>query len=81
VQAVHTWADGEWTVRTVPGGAATKTYRCPGCDQEIAAGVAHVVVWPTDALSPFVGLDERRHWHAGCWQARGRRTPVVRRGR
>jgi len=78
--AVQTWADGGWTVRTVPGGAATKAYRCPGCDQEIPAGVAHVVVWPTEDTG-LAGVDERRHWHTGCWRARGRRTPNVQRGR
>jgi len=63
------WPDGEWVVRQVPGAAATKTYRCPGCDQEIRPGVAHVVVWPAAAPGP----DERRHWHNSCWQRRPRR--------
>jgi hypothetical protein len=63
------WPDGDWLVRQVPGGAAAKVYRCPGCDQEIAVGTAHVVVWPDD--SP--GLAARRHWHAACWQRRPRR--------
>src|ERR1700728_3160579 len=43
---VQVWPDGDWVVRQVPGAAASKTYRCPGCDQEILPGVAHVVVWP-----------------------------------
>ena len=29
--------DGEWLVRPVAADAADKTYRCPGCEQEIAA--------------------------------------------
>jgi hypothetical protein len=64
------WPDGEWIVRHVPGAAATKTYRCPGCDQELVPGNAHVVVWP--AYTP--GAAERRHWHSSCWQRRPRRT-------
>jgi len=63
------WPDGEWVVRQVPGAAATKTYRCPGCDQEIRPGAAHVVVWPAQTPGP----DERRHWHNSCWQRRPRR--------
>ena len=68
--------DGEWVVRTVPGSAATKDYRCPGCDQVVAAGVAHLVAWPADDEG---AVADRRHWHTGCWQARGRRGPMVRR--
>jgi len=76
VEAVQAWGDGEWMVRGVAGGP--KTYRCPGCDQEIAAGVAHVVAWPVDGTG---GLDDRRHWHRGCWQARDRRAPGIQRRR
>ena len=64
------WPDGDWVVRQVPGGAATKTYRCPGCDQEILPGVPHVVVWPAQGPGPA----ERRHWHNSCWQRRPRRS-------
>ena len=57
-----------WVVRSVTGESA-KTYRCPGCDQEIRPGVPHVVAWrQADA-------EDRRHWHTPCWQARGRRGP------
>jgi hypothetical protein len=66
---VQEWPDGDWVVRQVPGAAAAKTYRCPGCDQEIRPGVAHVVVWPEQ--NP--GLAERRHWHNSCWLRRPRR--------
>ena len=69
--------DGDWVVRAVPGSAATKTYRCPGCDQEIAAGTAHVVVWPAFTR----GVAERRHWHRACWDRRLQRRPPARRGR
>jgi hypothetical protein len=63
------WPDGDWVVRQVPGAAATKMYRCPGCDQEILPGVAHVVVWPAETPGPA----GRRHWHNACWQRRPRR--------
>jgi hypothetical protein len=82
VEAVQAWGDREWMVRGVVGGP--KTYRCPGCDQEIAAGVAHVVAWPVDGAGGVAGaggLDDRRHWHRGCWQARDRRAPGVQRRR
>lgn len=63
------WPDGDWVVRQVPGEAAAKLYRCPGCDQEIRPGTAHVVVWPADTGGP----QDRRHWHLTCWQRRPRR--------
>lgn len=48
---------------------ARKTYRCPGCNQEIAAGLGHIVVVPR--LAP----EDRRHWHHACWANRHRRRP------
>jgi hypothetical protein len=78
VEAVQTSSDGAWMVRGIPGGAAVKAYRCPGCDQEIRVGVPHVVVWPADGRGD---LSDRRHWHTGCWRARDRRAPTVRRVR
>ena len=66
--------DGEWAVRTVAAGAATKAYVCPGCRQEVPVGTAHLVAWRTDTLlGPQAGLEARRHWHNGCWAARLRR--------
>jgi hypothetical protein len=56
------WAtiDGA-TVRAVSGEAG-KTYRCPGCHQEIRPGTAHLVVM-------LEGDPEgRRHWHTPCWR-------------
>ena len=67
--------DGEWFVRRVTGVAASKAYRCPGCDQEISPGVGHVAVWREGEL------DERRHWHTACWHARETRGPRVQRSR
>jgi hypothetical protein len=69
-ERVEDWPDGEWVVRPVPGAAAAKAYRCPGCDQELHPGVAHLVVWPAHA-----GVSERRHWHTVCWQRRLQRRP------
>ena len=74
----ESWPDGDWVVRPVPGAAATKTYRCPGCDQEIPPGLPHLVAWRTDA-QPFGmggGVNERRHWHRACWERRLHRRPV-----
>ena len=75
VQAVQQWADGEWLVRSIPGGASDKVYRCPGCQHEVGPGVAHVVAWPADGRGDIV---DRRHWHTGCWRSRGRRGPTSR---
>jgi hypothetical protein len=66
-----------YAVRAVSGQAATKPYRCPGCDNEIHPGIAHVVCWPADDVS----AEDRRHWHTACWGARGRRAPGVQRSR
>jgi hypothetical protein len=48
---------------------ATKTYLCPGCNQDIPPGTGHLVAVPPDAP------DLRRHWHRGCWVNRHRRRP------
>ncbi|WGW10477.1 hypothetical protein LWF01_09975 [Saxibacter everestensis] len=75
-----TAGDGEWTVQRVRGDRTSKTYRCPGCDQEIGPGVAHTVAWQSDSiLGAEHALAGRRHWHNSCWQARGRRAPTRRR--
>lgn len=56
-------------VRRIQPYAATKTYRCPGCNQEISPGIGHVVVVPLGEP------DTRRHWHHACWGHRGARRP------
>ena len=72
VDQVEDWPDGEWHVRRVTGAASGgKTYRCPGCDQEIRAGLPHLVTWPNWQG----GEDERRHWHTACWSNRLKRGP------
>ena len=78
--------DDEWVVRQVTGSASTRAYRCPGCDQEIRPATPHVVAWPASfredgSDDEDAGLADRRHWHAACWRARGRRGPNVQRSR
>ncbi|MEU2574124.1 MULTISPECIES: ATP/GTP-binding protein [Streptomyces] len=75
--ATESWQGEEWSVRPVSGASAQgKRYRCPGCDQEIPSGVPHLVTWPE-----FGGIDDRRHWHKACWNAKDRRTTRVQRSR
>lgn len=64
--------DGDWIVQKTTGAAATKPYRCPGCDHEIPQATPHVVAWRADDERD---LDNRRHWHTPCWSARDRRGP------
>lgn len=73
------WRDREYRVRAVSGSPqpGSAPYRCPGCDQLLAAGLAHLVAWPADDLD----ASDRRHWHTACWRARDRRTPGVQRSR
>jgi hypothetical protein len=66
--------DGDWLVRPISGAAAAKTYRCPGCDQEIPPGVPHLVAWQADRP-----VDDRRHWHKPCWNSRATRRITRRR--
>jgi hypothetical protein len=70
--AVQSHVDGDWHVRAITGSAATKAYRCPGCQQEILPGTAHLVAWRADTHD---GEEHRRHWHTPCWNARHRRRP------
>jgi hypothetical protein len=72
------WQGEDWSVRHVAGASASgKRYRCPGCDQEIPSGLPHVVAWPGHGG----GVDDRRHWHKACWNAKDRRTTRVQRSR
>jgi hypothetical protein len=71
------WRGEDYVVRGVTSAGAAKAYRCPGCDQEIRAGLPHLVAWPAfDAAA-----SDRRHWHTACWAARDRRAPGVQRSR
>jgi hypothetical protein len=78
-ERMQSWRGVEYRVRPVAGAAssAARPYRCPGCDQLLAAGVAHLVAWPAEDLE----ATDRRHWHTACWQARDRRAPGVQRSR
>ncbi|WP_375400147.1 hypothetical protein [uncultured Amnibacterium sp.] len=59
-----------WTVQPIPAAGAVKVYRCPGCERDIPAGVAHVVVWRADGvLGDAADVAARRHWHLACWRA------------
>jgi hypothetical protein len=60
---------GEVQLRRISPSQARKIYLCPGCNQKILAGTAHLVVVPRHAP------DLRRHWHTPCWQLRDRRRP------
>lgn len=65
-----TWAQAPgFDVRNVGG---QKTYRCPGCDHEVRAGIWHLVV------VPVADVDERRHWHTECWRRELRRLGLYR---
>ena len=64
-----------YVVRRLAGSGSTRTYRCPGCDQELPPRVPHVVAWPEGRP------DDRRHWHSSCWDARGRRGVKVHRSK
>ncbi len=71
---IETYRGEEYVVRRVTGSAATKPYRCPGCDQTIRPATPHVVAWPAEKpMFERSGLDVRRHWHTPCWRARERR--------
>ncbi len=68
--AAPAWAQASgFEVRAVGG---QKPYRCPGCDHEVRAGVAHLVVVPVG------DADARRHWHTECWRRELRRLGLYR---
>jgi hypothetical protein len=75
LQSAESGPDGDFAVRRVTGSASGKTYRCPGCDQEISGATPHIVAWPVDRV------DDRRHWHTTCWSKRLHRMPTVQRSR
>ena len=62
------WSNGEvFCVRRMGSTSAVKFYICPGCNQNIPPGVAHVVAWPKEYGHR---AEDRRHWHSACWQRR-----------
>lgn len=60
---------GEWHVQPMSERSSVKDYTCPGCSGTVAAGTAHVVVWRADSIFGERAVEERRHWHTGCWRA------------
>lgn len=72
IRRVEEHPDGDWVVQRTTGSAATKPYRCPGCDQLIPPATPHTVAWPADDPS---GMEHRRHWHNPCWANRAHRRP------
>jgi len=61
--------DGLWNVQSISAASASKTYTCPGCGLEIAAGTPHLVAWRADGLmGEAEDLAARRHWHPHCWK-------------
>ena len=66
------WRGRDYLVRSVTGPTSGKSYRCPGCDQELTGG-NHVVAWPAGDAD----ASDRRHWHTACWAARESRQPGV----
>ena len=63
-------AGAEWHVQPIAARNATKAYVCPGCGGSVQPGVAHVVVWRADSIFGDRAIEDRRHWHTGCWRAR-----------
>jgi hypothetical protein len=74
-QVSESGPDGDWVVRLVTASGAVKTYRCPGCDQEIRPAMPHGVAWQVD------DADNRRHWHRPCFDNRLRRGVKVHRSK
>lgn len=70
MRRVEDHPDGQWAVQKLTGASATKAYQCPGCNQQIPSGVAHIVAWPFYGRDIEECIDERRHWHNICWQKR-----------
>lgn len=73
---VEDFGGEDWVVQAITGSAATKVYRCPGCDHEIRPATPHVVAWPLDEREGH-GLAARRHWHTACWARRHHRDRRV----
>jgi hypothetical protein len=63
------WAQVDGAIVRMVSGEQGKTYRCPGCQQEIRAATPHLVVVERD------DVEGRRHWHTACW-----RRELLRRG-
>lgn len=65
----ETRGGSSWVVQPISTSAALKSYTCPGCSQNIAPGIAHLVTWRADGiLGDDADLADRRHWHEHCWK-------------
>lgn len=62
-------AGAEWHVQPMAPRSAVKDYVCPGCGGTVVQGTAHVVVWRADSIFGDRAIEDRRHWHTGCWRA------------
>ena len=60
--AAPDWASTEDVKVMASAGERRKSYRCPGCNQEIRPGTAHLVVMEREEF------EGRRHWHTPCWR-------------
>lgn len=55
--------------RPVSAARAQKRYTCPGCNQPVQPGTAHVLAWPrVPEVGVESGMSQRRHWHTHCWR-------------
>lgn len=61
-----------YAARQVRGNDSGRSYLCPGCQHQVSAASPHTVTWPSAAMQ---GVENRRHWHTTCWNARDRRRP------
>ena len=59
----------EWHVQPMSAAGAVKDYVCPGCGGAVVQGTAHLVVWRSDSIFGDRAIEDRRHWHTGCWRA------------
>ena len=56
------WASMDGAKVGASTGERGKTYRCPGCNQEVRPGTPHLVVMDQG------DVELRRHWHTPCWR-------------
>lgn len=66
------WAGQVFAHRQVRGNDSGRSFVCPGCQQQVGAHQPHTVAWPVGGMQE---IENRRHWHTVCWNARERRRP------
>lgn len=60
-------ASKKWEVRKTYEGSSV--YTCPGCYMPINQGQMSLTVIEMDHIfGQQAAIDERRHWHEGCWK-------------